>query len=100
MANNNSLHCFRFNNKSFAMKKGHYFLVLVVSFIFSCTAINAQETTQPTDRKNELGIRISSQDAAVNHSITYRRFFKPELNFTREFSFEPAAVGFSARFVF
>ena len=124
--------------------------------------------------KNLLGIRISSSDAVVNNSITYKRFFnstwaveglftfsdpaalglllekhtplgasglswfwgagayagfggsrrfgaqgavgldfimpslplnlsvdwKPELNFTRVFSFEPAAIGVSARFVF
>ena len=135
----------------------------------------SQETALPeTGRNNMLGIRISSKDAAINHSVTYKRFFKPdlavegllsfsdpvalgfllekhkpltasgltwfygagayvgfsggrnfgaqgvvgldlilpslpvnlsldwkpELNFTKQFSFEPAAVGFSARFVF
>jgi hypothetical protein len=121
-----------------------------------------------------LGIRISSKDAAINNSVTYKRFlnasvaieglfsfgdpvaigalvekhkpfgpaglswfwgagayvgfsggrnvgaqgavgldlivptlplnfsldWKPELNFAKQFSFEPSAVGFSARFVF
>lgn len=134
----------------------------------------SQETSISSARKHALGIRISSQDAVVNHSITYKYFlssatavealfsfsdpvalgvlvekhrpfgtsglswfwgagayvgfgggrnvgaqgvlgldfiapsapinfsvdWKPELNFTKQFSFEPAAVGFSARFVF
>ena len=149
-------------------------LVLALSFFIFCTVINAQDTTGTTLRKNALGIRISSKDAAINHSVTYKRFlnstlaieglfsfgdpvglgamvekhqpfgpsgltwfwgagayvgfsggrnfgaqgaigldvtfptlpvnlsidWKPELNFKKQFSFEPAAVGFSARFVF
>jgi len=155
------------------MKKGIVFTALIVSLFF-VTAANAQESIQNSERKHALGIRISSQDAAVNHSISYKYFFnpatafealfsfsdpvaigallekdtpfgpsgmswfwgagayvgfsggrnfgaqgivgldfiattlpvnfsidwKPELNFTKQFSFEPAAVGFSARFVF
>ena len=154
------------------MKKG--IVCLLVLFSFTNTFVNAQEGSQTTERRHALGIRISSQDAVINHSITYKYFFnpatavealfsfsdplalgvlvekhrpfgpaglswfwgagayvgfgggrnvgaqgaegldfiapalpinfsvdwKPELNFSKQFSFEPAAVGFSARFVF
>lgn len=155
------------------MKKGKIVLTvaLIIATVFSS---KAQQTTAPTDRKHQLGIRISSQDAVVNHSISYKYFFnsttaaealfsfsdpaaiglliekhkpfgssgltwfwgagayvgfgggrnfgaqgvvgldylfptlpvnlsvdwKPELNITKQFSFEPAAVGLSARFAF
>jgi hypothetical protein len=146
---------------------------LVLSFL-SITQLSAQETDNNTGYKTALGIRISSQDAVVNHSITLKQFisesfaaegllsfgdpvalgvllesykpigsksfrwfwgagayaafsgnrkvgaqgalgldlkfpsvpfnlsvdWKPELNFSEIFSFEPAAVGLSARFVF
>lgn len=155
------------------MKKG--FATLALLLILSLTKQSLQAQTTPAS--NMLGIRISSQDAAVNNSVTYKRYFsqtvavegllsfgdpvalglllekykplsststsglswfygagayvgfsggrnlgaqgvvgldflfpslpinlsldwKPELNFTKQFSFEPAAVGFSARFVF
>lgn len=154
------------------MKKRTLGLLLVLSLAH--TIILSQETTTSSSRKHALGIRISSQDAVINHAITYKYFFnqatavealfsfsdpvalgvlvekhrpfgtsglswfwgagayvgfgggrnlgaqgvlgldfiapsapinfsvdwKPELNFTKQFSFEPAAVGFSARFVF
>ena len=154
------------------MNNGKIFIALALLM----TSINsfAQETPSATERKHQLGIRISSQDAVVNHSISYKYFFnsttaveglfsfsdpiaigaliekhkpfgseglrwfwgagayvgfgggrnfgaqgivgldflfpslpvnlsvdwKPELNFVKQFSFEPAAVGFSARFAF
>jgi hypothetical protein len=155
------------------MKKGSSSVALVISF-FIATSVSAQEAPVPAEKKHALGIRISSQDAVVNHSISYKYFFnsttaveglfsfsdpvaigillekhkpfgptglswfagagayvgfgggrnfgaqgvvgldfiaptlpinfsvdwKPELNITKQFSFEPAAVGFSARFVF
>ena len=155
------------------MKKGKYSIVLAL-FLAQAIQMNAQDTGTPAERKHQLGIRISSQDAVVNHSITYKYFFsssvaaeallsfsdpvaiglliekhkpfgpsgltwfwgagayvgfgggrnfgaqgvvgldflfpslpvnlsvdwKPELNITKQFSFEPAAVGFSARFAF
>lgn len=155
------------------MKKCLLHFVIVASVLFSATAY-AQQTPSSVERKNALGIRISSQDAVVNHSISYKHFFnsttaaealfsfsdpvaigaliekhqpfgvagltwfwgagayvgfgggrnfgaqgvvgldfiaptlplnfsvdwKPELNFVKQFSFEPAAVGFSARFLF
>ena len=155
------------------MKKGKIIFSLVATLL-ATLAVTGQETTATTDRKHQLGIRISSQDAVVNHSITYKYFFnsttaaealfsfsdpvaiglliekhkpfgpsglnwywgagayvgfgggrnfgaqgvvgldflfttlpvnlsvdwKPELNITKQFSFEPAAVGFSARFAF
>lgn len=144
---------------------------IIFSFVFCCGFLH-QASAQ--DYKTALGIRISSVDAVVNHSITFRQFitesvaaegllsfsdpgaiglliekfrpiggqsftwfwgagpyigfsdnykfglqgalgfdlkfpslpvnlsvdWKPEMNFTRVFSFEPAAVGLSARFVF
>lgn len=155
------------------MKKERIFLALAFGIVF-ITAAHSQEVAQSTEKKHALGIRISSQDAVINHSITYKYFFnpslaveglfsfsdpvalgillekhtafgqaglswfwgagayvgfgggrnvgaqgvigldfmaptlpvnfsidwKPELNFSRQFSFEPAAVGFSARFAF
>lgn len=152
------------------MKKGIY-LAALLSFVSLTSTLKAQSSS---DRNNALGIRISSQDAVINHSISYKRFFssttavealfsfsdpvalglllekhkpfgtsgfsffygggayagfgggrkfgaqgifgldlvaptlplnlsidwKPELNFVGQFSFEPAAVGFTARFVF
>jgi len=149
-------------------------MLAMLLIMASAIQLNAQETTTSPDRKHQLGIRISSQDAIINHSITYKYFFnsttaaealfsfsdpvalglliekhkpfgpsglswywgagayvgfgggrnfgaqgvagldflfptlpvnlsidwKPELNFTKQFSFEPAAVGFSARFAF
>jgi hypothetical protein len=154
------------------MKK--IFLSLLVGFCLFQTASFAQQSSASADRKHALGIRISSQDAVINHSITYKYFFnnataaealfsfsdpvalglliekhkpfgtsglrwfygggayvgfgggrnigaqgvlgldflapsapinfsvdwKPELNFSKQFSFEPAALGLSARFVF
>ncbi|RYZ45312.1 MAG: hypothetical protein EOP49_25455 [Sphingobacteriales bacterium] len=153
-----------------------FLLVLFFAGFGLATSLNAQdvETSASPSRNNLLGIRISSSDAAVNHSITYKRFissdvalegllsftdpgalgilvekhtllgssgiqwfwgagayfgfsggrrfgaqgaigldyivpslplnfsldWKPELNFTKQFSFEPAALGFSVRFVF
>jgi hypothetical protein len=151
------------------MKKGFVFLSLAISLLIAST-VEAQEK----ERKHAVGIRISSQDAVINNSISYKYFFnpslaveglfsfgdpvaigallekhkpigtaglswyagggayvgfgggrnfgvqgvagldfifptfpvnlsvdwKPELNITKQFSFEPAAVGFSARFVF
>lgn len=148
------------------------FPILIVLCLLH-TSVLSQETAASA-RKHALGIRLSSQDAVINHSITYKYFFnpttavealfsfsdpvalaalvekhrpfgasglswfwgggayvgfgggrnlgaqgvlgldftaptipinfsvdwKPELNFTKQFSFEPAAVGFSARFVF
>ena len=155
------------------MKKGKLVTALVILITITAQG-NAQDVTTPVERKHQLGIRISSQDAVINHSISYKYFFnsttaaealfsfsdpvaiglliekhkpfgpsgltwfwgagayvgfgggrnfgaqgvvgldflfptlpvnlavdwKPELNITKQFSFEPAAVGFSARFAF
>jgi hypothetical protein len=157
------------------MKKGVVTGIgILFFFLFSQQNAIAQEAEAVNRGNNMLGIRISSADAVINHSITYKRFFKPdlavegllsisdpvalgilvekhkplgpsgltwflgagayagfgggrnfgaqgvvgldllfptlpvnlsvdwkpELNFTKQFSFEPSAVGFSARFVF
>ena len=148
-------------------------LLLALFFSISWSAY-AQDPLPVVAKKHALGIRISSQDAVINHSITYKYFldpstaieglfsfsdpvalgillekhkpfgaaglswfwgagayvgfggernfgaqgvvgldfiaptlpinisidWKPEVNFIKEFSFEPAAVGISARFIF
>lgn len=148
------------------MKKTGFILVIISSLFITITS-------QAQDYKTGVGIRISSQDAAVNNSITLKYFlseayavegmlsfgdpvslgallqrhtpilanglkwfwgagayvgfaglrtfglhgalgmdykvptlplnlsidWKPEINMIKEFSFEPAAVGLSARFV-
>lgn len=160
--------------KPATMKKGILLLSFIALGITNTMQAQDVEVASTPSRKNLLGIRISSSDAAVNHSITYKRFisgstalegllsftdpgalgllvekhtvlgssglswfwgagayfgfsggrrfgaqgavgldfiapnfplnfsldWKPELNFTKQFSFEPAALGFSARFVF
>ncbi|HEV7334159.1 MAG TPA: hypothetical protein VGN63_24210 [Flavisolibacter sp.] len=43
-----------------------------------------------------VGLDFIMPTLPLNLSIDW----KPELNFTRQFSFEPAALGFSARFIF
>lgn len=164
---------FRFGKKE-SMKKGISKIAGSVLFLFLQQIALAQTTDPEQTHKNLLGIRISSKDAVINQSITYKRFlqpdlaveglfsfgdpaalgilvekhkafgpsgltwfvgggiytgfgggrrlgaqgvvgldllpttfplnfsidWKPELNFTKQFSFEPAAVGFSARFIF
>jgi hypothetical protein len=76
------------------MKKG---IVTGIGFLFillSQQLAFAQETTQASARNNMLGIRISSKDAAINHSVTYKRFFKPDLAVEGLFSFtDPGALG-------
>lgn len=68
---------------------------LVLMFMCSFQAARAQDTAPSGDKVNQLGIRISSKDAVINHSITYRRFLKPDLAIEGLFSFsDPAAVGF------
>lgn len=173
--NTTLLLCVTAINQITRMKKGFFLLACLTALAMVQTAAaQDQETAQTISRNNLLGIRISSSDAAVNHSITYKRFinpttaleglfsftdpgaigvlvekhaglgtsgiswfwgagayvgfsegrrfgaqgavgldyivptlplnfsmdWKPELNFTRQFSFEPAALGFSARFTF
>jgi hypothetical protein len=160
--------------KTSNMKKSFLAFTLVFGITVLQKSVYAQEMGGSMEGKNMLGIRISSADPVINHSITYKRFlnptlaieglfsfsdpaalglllekhtpfaasgltwfwgagayaafsggrrfgaqgavgldfvlpslplnlsvdWKPELNFTKQFSFEPAAVGFSARFVF
>lgn len=61
-----------------------------------CLISNAfsQETYPGQEKKQRLGIRISSQDAVVNHSISYKYFFSPSIAGEALFSFsDPAALG-------
>lgn len=54
----------------------------------------AQQAMETDHRSNMAGIRISSKDAVINHSITYKHFFKPDLAVEGLFSFsDPAALG-------
>lgn len=77
------------------MKKGFLSGVALLGLLLCQQITVAQEATSGTERANMLGIRISSSDAAVNHSITYKRFFKPDLAVEGLFSFtDPGALGF------
>lgn len=51
---------------------------LTCLLIFEQTT-TAQKTTGTPEAKNRLGIRFDSSDALVNNSISYKRFFKPDL---------------------
>lgn len=67
---------------------------LVVLFVFSFQTALAQDAAPQGEKPNQLGIRISSKDAVINHSITYRRFLKPDLAVEGLFSFsDPVALG-------
>lgn len=151
-----------------------YGIVSALAFVLLCPPGAGAQKLSSQPGRNALGIRISSQDPALSHSLTYKYFFnntvavealfslpepvaigalvekhtafgpagvrwfwgagayagfgsirrfgtmgalgldflspriplnlsldwKPELNISREFSFEPAAIGLSARFVF
>ena len=75
------------------MKQGKIAFILGLVLTFGIQS-KAQETTPSADRKHQLGIRISSQDAVVNHSISYKYFFNPTTAVEGLFSFsDPAALG-------
>lgn len=77
------------------MKKGLLCLAALVGFIVCHQHANAQDASAAAVGKNMLGIRISSSDAVVNHSITYKRFLNPSLAIEGLFSIsDPAAFGF------
>lgn len=73
------------------MKKG-----IIFSFLFGFFFLisNGQETGRSVERKNALGVRISGEDAAINHSITYKYFFNPSLAVEGLFTItDPLAIG-------
>ena len=75
------------------MKNGIIIIALALSFLIT-SSVNAQETSSTTERRNALGIRISSQDAVINHSISYKYFFNPTTAVEGLFSFsDPVAIG-------
>lgn len=75
------------------MKKGVCYC-LAILFLLSFQTVFAQDATSSVDKPNRLGIRISSKDAVINHSITYKRFLKPDLAIEGLFSFsDPVALG-------
>ncbi len=77
------------------MKNGQFILCVLACFLLFSQVAKAQETQPTTGRNNMLGIRISSKDAAINNSITYKRFLNPALAVEGLFSFGgPAALGF------
>ena len=70
------------------MKKIGIISALVFGIILFSNSANAQ------DYKTALGIRISSQDAAVNHSITVKQFFSESIALEGLLSFgDPVAIG-------
>lgn len=76
------------------MKKSIQFLTGLVTILIFQQTVSAQETTSAPERVNMLGIRISSKDAVINNSITYKHFFKPDLAVEGLFSFaDPVALG-------
>src|SRR5829696_7137656 len=74
------------------MKKG--IIILITLSVLMSINVKAQESTGTTERKHALGIRISSQDAVINHSISYKYFFNPTTAAEALFSFsDPVALG-------
>lgn len=77
------------------MKKSWERLLLLAGFTFFSLQTFAQEDAEPDVRKHRLGIRISTQQAVLNHSISYKHFFNPSLAVEGLFTFgDPAALGF------
>ena len=73
------------------MKKA--IILLALSIGLSITT-GAQEKSSSPFRKHQLGIRISSPDAVINHSISYKYFFSPTIAAEGLFSFsDPLAIG-------
>lgn len=73
------------------MKQKGFLLFSSLGLFVSLVA--AQQT--PALQKHALGVRISSQDAVVNHSITYKYRFTPSVAVETLFSFgDPVALGF------
>jgi hypothetical protein len=76
------------------MKKIFVFALLLALLSPSSDTI-AQSTGSIATAKNLVGIRISTRDAVINHSLTYKRFLNPSLAIEGLFSFtDPVALGF------
>ena len=74
------------------MKNGKIFIALFL--LVTTFSSYAQDTPSADVRKQQVGIRISSQDAVVNNSITYKYFFNPTTAVEGLFSFsDPIAIG-------
>ena len=75
------------------MAKSKVFIALTFLLVSVFTSY-AQDSTSSTISKHQLGIRISSQDAVVNHSISYKYFFNPTTAVEGLLSFsDPLAIG-------
>lgn len=59
--------------------KNRLLLAALLTGVLFVRNANAQETGVASDAKNRVGIRFGSADALVNNSISYQRFFKPDL---------------------
>lgn len=76
-----------------AMKKAFCFASVLLGLSLS-QELKAQRTSSSGYRQNALGIRISSRDAAVNNSISYKYFFTQTTAAEALFSFsDPIALG-------
>jgi hypothetical protein len=81
--------------KNRIMKKGFLTGIGIVGILLSHYTGRAQESTSATYKTNMLGIRISSKDAVINHSVTFKHFFKSDIAVEGLFSFtDPGALGF------
>lgn len=76
------------------MKKSYSAVILFCCLLLFQQKTGAQTIENVAANRNMLGIRISSSDAVVNNSITYKRFLNPTLAVEGLFSFsDPAALG-------
>lgn len=73
-------------SKLTTMKKIYLFLVAIIS-ITSIQQVNGQEYS------NALGIRLSTAQATINQSVSYRRYLNENTALEGLLSFDPMAIG-------
>ena len=68
-------------------------IIFAMNFLF-IHSLNAQDSLNVQDYKMALGARFSSDDAAVNHSISFKYFLSEKIAVETLFSFgDPFAIG-------
>jgi len=68
-----------------------------ISFVKKVNVANAKSTTDPNfGGQGVIGLDYKFNNVPLNISLDW----KPELNIVSDINFEPAAIGFSARFTF